>query len=158
MSAHPPGLSDKGLLAPSAFKAVGSNSSSNNDLGAIGSGVPTSSDKDKSAYNSFVDQLGKIQLDRTSPRQLPADPKLAPGNRSYSHRELETRQHEAPHSGMVPPRARPPSQQQQLLQAQRMAQIQQAQLLQQQKLQEIAKLGKQGTNGRPNEGKICLCY
>eukprot|EP00111_Clytia_hemisphaerica_P011414 TCONS_00033427-protein len=154
MSAHPPGLSDKGLLAPSAFKAVGSNSSSNNDLGAIGSGAPTPSDKDKSAYNTFVDQLGKIQLDRTSPRQLPADPKLAPGNRSFSHRELETRQNEVPHGGMIPPRARPPSQQQQLLQAQRMAQIQQAQLLQQQKLQEIAKLGKQGSNLPQSQGPV----
>ena len=141
---------DTVLLAPSAFKTVnGSNSSSRSDLGVIGSGLRQDNCTDRSAYNKFVDQIGKIQLgERTSPRQLPADPKLAPGNRSFDLRNIENQMQE--NVSRTSPVPQPQSQQQQLLQNQRMATIQQAQLLQQQKLQEIAKLGKQSTS-RINE-------
>jgi len=144
LTVQPPGFNDQKddvLQPPSAFKAVNSSSSSNNDLGAIGSG---SRHGDKDAYNKFVNQLGQMHLgsERISPRQIGADPKLAPGN-GARHPESGRNAPVDPlkmnqHSG------KPQSQQQQLLQAQRMVQIQQAQLLQQQKLQEIAKLGRQG--------------
>lgn len=137
---------DEALLAPSAFKTVnGSNSSSRSDLGIIGSGLRQ---ENTAAYNKFVDQIGKMQVgERTSPRQLPAGPNLAPGNRSFDLRNIENQMQEDT------PRSQ--SQQQKLLQNQRMAQIQQAQLLQQQKLQEIAKLGKQNThlNEKSAKGK-----
>ena len=147
---------DAALLAPSAFKTVnGSNSSSRSDLGIIGSGLRQ---ENTAAYNKFVDQIGKMQLEeRTSPRQLPADPNLAPGNRSFDHRNIENQMQED--GSHMPPRSQ--SQQQKLLQNQRMAQIQQAQLLQQQKLQEIAKLGKQNTshsNEPAARGKLILTF
>jgi len=132
------------LMAPSAFKTVSSpTASSKGDVGVIGSGIRQPSDK--SAYNKFIDQLTQMKItgDRTSPRQLPADPKLAPGNKS--HQKVDplltlNHLHENNHQ-KAPPSAQ--SEQQQLLYAQRMAKIQQAQLHQQKKLQEIAKLGRQ---------------
>lgn len=144
---------DAVLLAPSAFKTVnGSNSSSRSDLGVIGSGIRQEI-IDTTAYNNFVDQIGKLQVREkaASPRQLPANPKLAPGNRSFELRNIENQMHEDSGSRM-PHAPRPQSQQQQLLQNQRMAQIQQAQLLQQQKLQEIAKLGKQDNVNDSHKG------
>ena len=126
---------DAALLAPSAFKTVnGSNSSSRSDLGIIGSGLRQ---ENTAAYNKFVDQIGKMQLEeRTSPRQLPADPNLAPGNRSFDHRNIENQMQED--GSHMPPRSQ--SQQQKLLQNQRMAQIQQAQLLQQQNCKKLQSL------------------
>lgn len=138
------------LMAPSAFKALSSpTASSKGDVGVIGSGIRQVSDQN--AYNKFVDQLTQMKLngDRTSPRQLPADPKLAPGNRSHQKMDpLSTLNHH--HDSQMHPQPQSQSEQQQLLHAQRMAKIQQAQLNQQKKLQEIAKLGRQANP--PHDG------
>lgn len=133
---------DSVLIPPSAFL-----SSKTKDIptgvGVIGSGAPQRSNTDLHRFSSdnldrhrgFADPRlapGNGASRSTRPfNDTPSqgDPSLAPGN------PLRTNLHSTPmpqHQGM------PQSQQQQLLHAQRMAQIQQAQMQQQQKLQQIA--------------------
>lgn len=126
------------LIAPSAFQTI------KTDIGVIGSGKPNVEVELKTAS-----QLVRNEQTRSLPNNL--DQRLAPGsglirsnlsnnsvnpNLAPGH-PLKSHMQSTPLSKQQGPQ-QPLSQQQQLLEAQRLAQIHQAQLLQQQKLQQIA--------------------
>lgn len=160
------GKTETVLMTPSAFQST--EKSSQKSVGVIGSGVPHKSSEQ-------LDIMEKLDLnDRSSPRQVGANPKLAPGNGASLRSSRPLDSPSGPNPLLLNPLQQlvnqqqvasalaqhPPSQQQQLLQAQRRAQIQQAQLLQQQKLREIAKQANQQNpvhdSGTITNGMICF--
>ena len=141
------------LLVPSAFQATMKSASNKNDVGVIGSGKPNIESELKTAS-----QLVRNEQTRIPPSNN-LDQRLAPGSGMVRSNMSVNTNHAPGHLLKSPfpsalgyplkshhqstPRpskhqGQPLSQQQQLLEAQRMAQIHQAQLLQQQKLQQIA--------------------
>jgi hypothetical protein len=162
---QPPGLNmqnshlnktNQPLMVPSAFHApVTVKHGKANDFGAIGSGIRQKGVRENEPHEQVVNHQSSMdEIDRL---RGVADPRLAPGNGVL--RNTNSRNIHSPdttsiptlsnHSirgqmqnNCLPPGQAQPSQQQQLLQAQRMAQIHQAQLHQQQKLQQIANQAK----------------
>lgn len=139
------------LLIPSAFQANMKSASNKNDVGVIGSGKPNIESELKTASQLVRNEQTRIppsnSLDQrlvpgsgTVRSNMSVNSNLAPFLKSPFPSALRypVKSHHQSTPMPLKHQAQPLSQQQQLLEAQRMAQIHQAQLLQQQKLQQIA--------------------